>query len=52
MIVKRDRNECKPIREMSMPSMLIEPPANSMIRKSASVRLDFPAPEHKKFLNP
>ena len=40
----RDRNSCKPILEISTPSITMEPPADSMIRNKARVKEDLPAP--------
>lgn len=44
IIVRRLRKSCKPILEMLTPSMVMLPPAASMMRNRPSVREDFPAP--------
>lgn len=40
----RDRNVCSPKVEISIPSIEILPPADSMILNKLNVRDDFPAP--------
>ena len=44
MMVMRDRSLVSPSSPMFSPSMWMAPPADSMMRKSASVSEDFPAP--------
>ena len=44
MIVSLDLSLCSPMSPTSSPSMAMCPPADSMMRKSARVREDFPAP--------
>lgn len=42
--MSRERSECNPIVEISIPSITMLPPAASIILKSERVRLDLPAP--------
>jgi len=44
IIVRRPRNVCKPIFDMSTPSTRIDPSAASTIRNKLRVKDDFPAP--------
>ena len=44
MIVKRDLNLASPINPMFWSSMVMDPEADSIIRKSAKVNEDLPAP--------
>ena len=44
MIVIRDLRSLSPIVAISIPSIRMAPPTDSMIRNRASVREDFPAP--------
>ena len=44
MIVSLVLRSCRPMSDTLTPSMTIRPSAASMIRKSASVKDDFPAP--------
>ena len=44
MIVIRDLRSCRPRDEVLTPSMIIDPPAGSMIRNRAKVKDDLPAP--------
>jgi len=44
IIVRRLRNVCNPILDMSTPSTRIDPSAASTIRNKLRVKEDFPAP--------